>query len=574
MKKQKELLAKGIKVLSLFFIDKVANYVENDGIIKKLFDEAFEKQKVKFPFYKGWSAEQVRQGYFAKKSAKNKPDEYVDTSVENKTQAEKELEKEAYNLIMKDKERLLSFDERVSFIFAHSALKKKEGWDNPNVFQICTLNTATSERRKRQEIGRGLRLSVNQDGVRVMDEGVNILTVIANESYESYCEQLQANYTEDGATAPPAPSNAKKTEAKRNKKIFDSPEFQQFWSKLCRKTEYQIHVDDTQLIKDCVQKLILAKYPEPNIVVVKGKFVMTTFKITLKEVLVGSIKLEISVSDTDTNESKLTKWFKKGEDLSKITKDERLKGFKIVDFKEEGIHSEVVFGDKGTYRINETLEFTTEKGQAIDPGTRKEAQTNYPVFNFIERATQSTSLKKDTLLTIFKSLPIEVKERIFKNPEGFTAVFIETIKNTLADHIADKIEYKLTKELMDYDKNEMFPESRKYPQKELLEGAEWSLYDYVQIDSDIEKRFIQHKLNEDEDIVCYFKFPNSFKILIPKIIQNYNPDWGIIRWDDNKELKLELVRETKDQANPNLLQFPNEIQENQMCREAFCADRN
>jgi type III restriction enzyme len=566
MIKQKQLLDRGIKVLSLFFIDKVANYIENDGIIKKLFDDAYEKQKAKFPFYKGWSASQVRQGYFAKKTAKNKPDEFIDTAIENKTQAEKELEKEAYNLIMKDKERLLSFDERVSFIFAHSALK--EGWDNPNVFQICTLNTATSERRKRQEIGRGLRLSVNQEGVRVTDEGVNVLTVIANESYESYCEQLQTNYTEDGATAPPAPSNARKTEAKRNNKIFNSDDFKKFWLRLCQKTEYQINVDDDQLIQDCIQKLIIAKFPEPNIVVVKGRFIMTTFKITLKEVLVGSIKLEVIITDTEKTENKLTKWFKKGEDLSKITRDDRLKGFKIVDFKEDGIFSEVVFGDKGTYRIDETLEFTTEKGQQVDPATRQEAQTTYPIFNFIERATQATSLKKQTLLTIFKSLPTEVKERIFKNPEGFTAVFIEVIKNTLADHVADKIEYRLTKDLIDFDREEMFPESRKFPQKELLEGAEWSLYDFVQVDSDIERNFIKNKLNEDDNIICYFKFPNSFKILIPKIIQNYNPDWGVIRWDDNKELKLELVRETKGQANPNLLQFPNEY------RKIKCAEKH
>lgn len=566
MIRQKELLAKGVKVLSLFFIDKVANYVENDGIIKKLFDAAFEKQKLKFPFYKGWKAEQVRQGYFAKKTAKNKPDEFVDTAIENKTQAEKDLEKEAYNLIMKEKEKLLSFDEKVSFIFAHSALK--EGWDNPNVFQICTLNTATSERRKRQEIGRGLRLSVNQEGVRVMDEGVNVLTVIANESYESYCEQLQTNYTEDGATAPPAPSNARKSEAKRNDKIFNSADFKKFWAKLCQKTEYQINLNDAQLIKDCVQKLTVAKYPESNIVVVKGKFVMTTYNITLRKAHLEQIQLEIVISDINNNETKTTRWFRKGEDISKSLKDDRLKGFKIVDFTVDGEHSEVVFGDRGTYRINETLPFTTEKGQQIDSQSRQEAQTTYPVFNFIERATQATSLKKETLLTIFKSLPKEVKERIFKNPEGFTAVFIETIKNTLADHIADNIEYKLTKELMNFDKDEMFPESKKYPQKELLAGAEWSLYDFVQIDSDIEKRFIQNKLNEDDSIVCYFKFPSSFKILIPRIIQNYNPDWGIIRTDENKKLKLELVRETKGQANPNLLQYPNEH------RKIKCAEKH
>ena len=137
MIKQKELLPLGVKVLSLFFIDKVANYVENDGIIKKLFDEAFEKQKVHFGYYKGWKAEQVRQGYFAKKTGKNNKDEFVDTSIDKKTQADKDLEKQAYNLIMKDKEKLLGFDEKVSFIFAHSALR--EGWDNPNVFLFLYL---------------------------------------------------------------------------------------------------------------------------------------------------------------------------------------------------------------------------------------------------------------------------------------------------------------------------------------------------------------------------------------------------------------------------------------------------
>jgi type III restriction enzyme len=115
--------------------------------------------------------------------------------------------------------------------------------------------------------------------------------------------------------------------------------------------------------------------------------------------------------------------------------------------------------------------------------------------------------------------------------------------------------------LLEYDAEEMFPESRRFPQKELMEGVEWSLYDQVQIDSDIERKFVLHKLNdpaEADKIVCYFKFPNQFKVSIPKIIGNYNPDWGIIRWDEDKKLKLELVRETKGNVNPNLLQYPNE----------------
>jgi len=556
MQKQKHVLSRGVKVLSLFFIDKVANYIENDGIIKKLFDEAFEKVKPRYPYYQGYSADEVREGYFAKKTSKGKPDLYVDTSIENKTKAEKELEKAAYNLIMKDKERLLSFDEKTCFIFAHSALK--EGWDNPNVFQICTLNTATSERRKRQEIGRGLRISVNQEGKRVTDESVNVLTVIANESYESYCEQLQKDYLESGDAPPPKPTNAVKKAANRNNKIYDSQGFQKFWEKLCQKTSYKINVDTDKLITDCINKLNVAKFPEPNIVVVKGGFVMTEFEISLKNVMAETIKLEIRKSDSNGNEELFKRNFKKGDDLAKIAKDERLKGYKIVDLKSDGENSEITFSDKGILRVGETVKFTSEKGQKGDPQYKQEAQSTYPVFNFIKRAEEATHLKKNTLVTIFKGLSTQVKGRIFNNPEGFTGIFVETIKSTLADHIADKVEYSLTEELMEYPSDEIFPESKKFPQKELIVGASWSLYDQVQIDSDIERKFVEFKLNEDDKIVCFFKFPNQFKISLPKVIGNYNPDWGIIRWDENKKYKLELVRETKGNVNPNLLQFPNE----------------
>lgn len=556
MIKQKQVLGKGVKVLSLFFIDKVANYVENDGIIKKLFDEAFENIKARYPFFQGYSPSDVREGYFAKKVRKGKPDEFVDTGIEKKTEAEKELEKAAYNLIMKDKERLLSFDEKTCFIFAHSALK--EGWDNPNVFQICTLNNATSERRKRQEIGRGLRIAVDQDGKRVTDEGVNVLTVIANESYESYCEQLQSDYLENGDVAPPRPSNASKAAAKRNNAIYNSEGFKNFWRKLCKKTTYQINIDNDELVLNCIAKLNVQSFPEPNIVVVKGRFVMTKFEITLNGVVEETIKLQIRKTDSDGNEDLFKRNFKKGDDLAKIAKDDRLKGFKIVDINEEGEHSEITFADKGILRVGETVTFSSEKGQKGDPQYRQEAQTTYPVFNFIQRTEEATHLKKNTLVEIFKGLSVEVKEKIFKNPEGFTSVFIDTIKNTLADHIADKVEYTLTEELMDYPAEEIFPESRKFPQKELVDGSDWSLYDQVQIDSDIERKFVEYKLTEDDQIVCFFKFPNQFKISLPKIIGNYNPDWGIIRWDENKKFKLELVRETKGNVNPNLLQFPNE----------------
>ncbi|MBS0184707.1 MAG: DEAD/DEAH box helicase family protein [Nitrospira sp.] len=202
---EKELLvgARGIKVLSLFFIDRVANYRDHDTTgqpAKGKFAEAFEAELSEFKKderYRDlpWLNEQVdrlHNGYFAadKKKVGGKVVEFI-----KDTRGDTQADDEVYNLIMKEKERLLSLDEPLRFIFSHSALR--EGWDNPNVFQICTLNETHSAVKKRQEIGRGLRLPVDQKGVRVFDDSVNKLYVMANESYEDFATKLQSEYEED-----------------------------------------------------------------------------------------------------------------------------------------------------------------------------------------------------------------------------------------------------------------------------------------------------------------------------------------------------------------------------------------
>lgn len=198
--KQARLNGQGVKVLSLFFIDKIANYREYaDGGYTKgkfaiWFEEAYERVSQK-PRYidvlKNLSANEVHDGYFAKDKSGNWKD-----SRDNKGEGGKTKEDDvAYNLIMKEKERLLDMNTPLRFIFSHSALR--EGWDNPNVFNICTLNETTSEMKKRQEIGRGLRLPVNDRGERVRDDGVNILTVIANESYADFSRKLQTEIEDE-----------------------------------------------------------------------------------------------------------------------------------------------------------------------------------------------------------------------------------------------------------------------------------------------------------------------------------------------------------------------------------------
>lgn len=569
--KQNDLKNKGIKVLSLFFIDRVFNYQDKKGIIRQLFEDAFEKQKLKYPHFKKLKVEDVHRGYFAQKKNKKGEIEIVETNIENdkKTNEDKVLEKAAYELIMKDKERLMSLDESVSFIFAHSALK--EGWDSPNVFQICTLNDTVSESKKRQEIGRGLRLCVNQYGERVTEDGVNILTVIANENYENYVNGLQREYVESGDMGMPPPSKAKPFTAKRNDKIFKSKEFREFWNRLSQKTEYLINVDTPKVIDNCVAKLNSMHYPEPMITITKGKFIITEFKLELIEEKVSLVKIRISISDTGGSSSITENWFSEKSDIPKMAKDTRLKGFKIVQIEGKAENATVYFGDKGTLTKHSPIIFHSEKGQQTDPRIIQESQFNYPVFNIIDRTTKETQLTRNTILEIYKKLKPDVKNKVLKNPEGFSEIFIREIRNQLADHIADTIEYRLTEEKTKYDLQEVFPETKHFPQKELIDGTENSLYDVVQIDSDVEFRFVKNRLQDDDtagNILFYFKFPNAFKISMPKLIQNYCPDWGVVRKGSDGKATIQLVRETKGTMLLDRLRFPNES------RKIACATKH
>jgi type III restriction enzyme len=194
LKKERALKGRGIKVLSLFFIDRVANYrIYNEdgttslGKIGQWFEEAYKELTAK-PIYKGlipFGVADVHNGYFSQDKQGHAKDTRGNTADDDDT----------YSLIMRDKERLLDPNVALRFIFSHSALR--EGWDNPNVFQICTLHETQSVERKRQEIGRGLRLPVNETGERVHDETINRLTVIANESYENFARKLQTEFEED-----------------------------------------------------------------------------------------------------------------------------------------------------------------------------------------------------------------------------------------------------------------------------------------------------------------------------------------------------------------------------------------
>ena len=236
-----------LKVLSLIFIDRVANYHAADGKIRRWFVDSYDslRTSARYTELALPATDQVHNGYFAESAGTPK-----DTSGRTKA------DDDAYSLIMRDKERLLSPDEPLRFIFSHSALR--EGWDNPNVFQICTLNESRSEMKKRQEIGRGLRLPVLDNGERCFDPSINRLTVVANESYEDFARRLQTEIEEEcGETfGEDRIKNRRERRLVQLRKGWDiNPEFLALWERIKVRTRYSVEFETDELVRRSVAAL-------------------------------------------------------------------------------------------------------------------------------------------------------------------------------------------------------------------------------------------------------------------------------------------------------------------------------
>ncbi|MBI5193049.1 MAG: DEAD/DEAH box helicase family protein [Nitrospirae bacterium] len=250
LKKERVYRGKGIKVLSLFFIDRVKNYREYDisgnpvkGKFARWFEEIYMQEIAKPAFngllhYAPYDVDELHNGYFSQDNKGRIKD----------TGGESLADDDTYKLIMQDKEKLLDQETPLRFIFSHSALR--EGWDNPNVFQICTLNETRSEIKKRQEIGRGLRLSINQDGQRIFDRNINKLTVVANQSYEDFARALQQEIEQDCGVdfTGRIKDKGKKQNVNLRKGFEADPKFLQIWEKIKFHTRYRVEYKTDELI--------------------------------------------------------------------------------------------------------------------------------------------------------------------------------------------------------------------------------------------------------------------------------------------------------------------------------------
>ncbi len=542
LKKERALRGKGVKVLSLFFIDRVANYrVYNEdgstslGKIGHWFEEAFNELTAK-PIYKGLSpfdVSEVHNGYFSQDKQGHAKDTRGNTAADEDT----------YHLIMRDKERLLDPDVALRFIFSHSALR--EGWDNPNVFQICTLNETKAVEKKRQEIGRGLRLPVNQAGERVRDETVNRLTVIANESYEDFARTLQAEFEEDfgiqfGKVEQIAFAKLTRVATDGTEMALGQNTSKKVWDELVangylnaegevldkfdpKNLHFKLDVSDE--FTDLAAEII----DEVNRKVFKNRIVNARERRELK------FRKEVHLSED----------FKELWDRIKYRTRYRVR-FGTTDLIVKALARIKQIEEIKPVRISMSRRDIdiTEAGVAADREleTRSRETTQVTVLpDILAFLQKETELTRHTLAEILKQSGRLAEFKV--NPQAFMVAVAREISRALHDLMLDGLQYeKVAGQHWEMSRIEQEAEEgivRYLSNLYQVQNKDKALFDAIEYDSEVEKQFARD-LDNNENVLIFVKLPGWFKIDTP--IGPYNPDWAFVTERDDK---LYFVRETK-----------------------------
>lgn len=563
--KQKRLKNRGIKVLSLFFIDKVANYRTYDtetGEVQKgkyalMFEEEYNKLlelpeyqemgELSVPFHQ--RASLAHDGYFSADKKKSKSGkEYFE---EKDTKGNTNADNDTFNKIMRDKEKLLSFDEPLSFIFSHSALK--EGWDNPNVFQICTLNETTSEMKKRQEIGRGLRIAVNQKGERVRGFDVNILTVMANESYEQFVDSLQKEMEDDekikfGRIESCIFANIVEKIENGEERYLGHENSEKLHKFLIEK-EY---IDEEGNAKDKLKadlkdnRLIIPQEFEYIRPAIEKKLKSSAGKLIIKN---ADNKKKITVNKEvllNKNFSELWEKIK-----YKTTYKVKFDSNKLIEKCAKVMHDSLSIKDEKYIFTKKRLELThggIEEGFSTSEDSRIDFQVKYKLPDIITYLQNETNLTRKSIVEIL--VKSNTLEDFKKNPQLYLEEAINIIRRTMKSFIVDGIKYEKigsgefysqdlfeTEDLFGYLKDELNKEGD-------MVASTKSPYESLVLDSDIERNFAL-ELEKNKNVKVYAKLPSWFKIPTP--LGNYNPDWAVLikTGEANDEEKLYFVVETK-----------------------------
>ena len=564
LEKEKLLRPKGIKVLSLFFIESVARYRQYDkdgnpvkGDYARIFEEEY-RRAAKLPAFQSLfaspdsgdvaqEAAAVHDGYFSIDKKGRWADPELDKEGGLKNETSRADAERGYNLIMKEKEKLLTFSTPLKFIFSHSALK--EGWDNPNVFQICALREMGSERERRQTLGRGLRLCVNQDGQRVYGHDVNRLTVIATESYQEFADQLQKEIEADtgirfGIVEQHQFATIAITTPDGKVTPLGVDQSKALWDHL----RAAGHIDAKGKVQDSLKialkdgKLALPEAFEPY----RGQVAELLRKVTGR----------VEVKNRDDRE---TVPLRKGADGKAVTLSEDFKA--LWDRIKHKTTYRVQFDNHKLIRdctaaLTRDLHIARARlqwrkaeigiGKAGVEAREKEGaytvtldEANIELPDLLTDLQDRTQLTRRTLVKIL--IECERLDDFKRNPQQFIEQAAEIINRCKRMALVDGIRYQRlgddavwaqelfeTEELTGYLTN-------------MLRDTKRSIYEHVVYDSATERDFAD-ALEKDDDVVLYAKLPGWFKVPTP--LGNYNPDWAVLVNKDGTR-RLYFVVETK-----------------------------
>lgn len=580
LEKEVQLYQRGIKTLSLFFIDEVAKYKDYSredtrGIFVQMFEEEYEAIVRDYldntldldPDYKKYlrrdiqTPGKVHAGYFSV----DKKGKSIDSKVKRGSEASDDIS--AYDLIMKNKERLLSFAEPVRFIFSHSALK--EGWDNPNVFQIATLRQSSSDIKKRQEIGRGLRLSVDQHGDRqdaqvLGDQEVqqiNTLTVIANESYETFARDLQSELVEAIKNRPKAVEPklfegreliAKDADGQViSTLIVDNTEAAEIWASLKAAKiitkEKQASNEFKELSENEKSGAIFDAVGE------EFQAYSEAIKVLIESVYDPNIPL------IDDGRKRISLKLNKEKYASQAFKDLwskiNRKTYYTVDFDDNEILTHAI------ERINHDLAVTKLKATVTTGYLKATSQgSNFIVnqshaediispssqvkYDLLGEISENVGLLRRTVAQILTGIDKDKFALYAANPESFIVNVSNIINDVKVQNIVSHITYNKLEEV--WNEDAIFLDSTiEGIMGQNLVDAKKHLYDKVRYDSGVEKRFA-NELDVANNVEMYVKLPGGFYINTP--MGHYNPDWAIVLNEDEHK-HVYFIAETKGTAD-------------------------
>ena len=576
LEKEEELFNRGIKTLSLFFIDEVAKYRQYDedgeeilGEYGQIFEQEYNDIVNEYitvfdtpyqKYLKGIDVKDTHKGYFSI----DKKGHAVDSTVKRGSDFSDDIS--AYDLILKNKERLLSFAEPTRFIFSHSALR--EGWDNPNVFQICTLKHSDSTTGKRQEVGRGLRLCVNQDGFRMDEQSVgkslvhkiNKLTVIASESYKDFVTDLQKQIKTDLYDRPRKATvdyfTGKTVMVNGNAEKLNKQQATMVYQYLIKNDYVTMDGNDniTEQYHMDLENNQLAPLPEHLVAYAEGihKLIQSVFNDKILDDMIDNGN-ETKVPSNDLNDNFYKKEFQtlwgyinhKYAYTVSFDSNELIK--KAIDAIDAELYVSMlqyttsISEQKDTLSADAIKSGDSFKGAKSDTTALKHFETSQIKYDLIGKVAEATVLTRRTVAAILKGIRKDKFDMYKNNPEEFISKVTRLIKEQKATMIVDHISYDQLEGKYD---SEIFT-AEKHTTIDKAFRAEKHIQPYVFTDGNADKS-VERKFAEDLDgaaeVCVYAKLPKGFSIPTP--VGNYSPDWAIA-FNEGMVKHIFFVAETK-----------------------------